>query len=78
MTRDDVRIPAVDHGVGATEKPKLLHSLPANPRRRRGLLGHHDVSTAVRDTHVLNRGGVGVRSPADQAGLADLTAVLAD
>ena len=29
------------------------------------LLGHSDVSTTMIYTHVLNRGGKGVRSPAD-------------
>ena len=29
------------------------------------LLGHADVSTTMIDTHVLNRGALGVRSPAD-------------
>jgi hypothetical protein len=29
------------------------------------LLGHKDASTAMRYCHVLNRGGLGVRSPAD-------------
>ena len=32
------------------------------------LLGHHDVSTTMRYTHVLNRGGRGVISPADLLG----------
>lgn len=30
------------------------------------LLGHHDVSTTMIYTHVLNRGGKGVKSPADK------------
>jgi site-specific recombinase XerD len=29
------------------------------------LLGHHDVRTTMLYTHVLNRGALGVRSPAD-------------
>jgi hypothetical protein len=33
-----------------------------------GLLAHADVSTTVVYTHVLNRGGLGVRSPADVLG----------
>ncbi|MGE3492017.1 MAG: tyrosine-type recombinase/integrase [Vicinamibacterales bacterium] len=30
------------------------------------LLGHADVSTTMMCTHVLNRGGLGVRSPLDR------------
>jgi site-specific recombinase XerD len=30
------------------------------------LLGHEDVTTTMRYTHVLNRGGLGVRSPLDR------------
>lgn len=30
------------------------------------LLGHSDIRTTMRHCHVLNRGGLGVRSPADR------------
>jgi site-specific recombinase XerD len=35
------------------------------------LLGHSSLSTTMVYTHVLNRGGLGVWSPADRAGLLD-------
>lgn len=37
------------------------------------LLGHRDVTTTMIYTHVLNRGGLAVRSPLDREGLGGLT-----
>ena len=39
-------------------------------------MGHKDVSTTMIYTHVLNKGGMGVKSPLDMTGSSDLPPVI--
>jgi len=75
MTSASDRAPAVPR-TGGTTRPRICPD-GAHPDTSHVLLGHKAVKTTMVYTHVLNRGGRGVRSPVDALGDPAAPGVLA-